>query len=177
MKSYDTDLDKNISKLKKDKDNKKDLSSKVHNIIHDLPKSDNSDNNQISEDSKSISDYSTVTEALDSQNIELRNEYIKAVKKDIESRSRVRKRILTFYIWYIIIVTLLVFFILIDPVSLLSENKKPFFPLGLKYTLCGAFFVNLISLILAFTRYSLAPIDNIMNEFKDLYRNHNIDSN
>lgn len=115
----------------------------------------------------SVKTYSTITDAIDNQDFELRAEYINAVSKDIESRKKVRGKLLNFYIWFTVIVTICIFIIVIDPITL-YRGKNSFYPVSLKLTLCGAFFANLISIIMLMIRYSFAPIDNIMEEFKDL---------
>lgn len=116
---------------------------------------------------KEISTYRTLQQAISGQDFELRDKYIHAVSKDIKSRKKVRRRLLTFYIWFTIVVTACIFFIVIDPVRLLS-GKNSFYPLSLKILLCGTFFANIISIIVLMIKYSFAPIDNFMDAFKDL---------
>lgn len=116
---------------------------------------------------KEINTYSTIQEAISSQNFELREKYILAVSKDIKSRKRVRGRLLSFYIWFTIIVTACIFFVVVDPVRLLS-GRPSFYPLSLKILLCGTFFANMISIIVLMIKYFFAPIDNFMNAFRDL---------
>ena len=48
------------------------------------------------------------------QRYHMEEKYIEAVEKDFESRKKVRGRFLTFYIWFMSIVTVLIFFVIID---------------------------------------------------------------
>lgn len=96
----------------------------------------------------------------------MEEKYIEAVDKDFKSRKKVRKKFLRFYMWFISIVTLLMFFVIIDPVGLIKG--KSIYGNDLKMALVGVFFANLISIALIMVRYSFAPIDNILKSFEHL---------
>lgn len=106
------------------------------------------------------------------QDYQIRQKYIKAVDKDIKSRKKVRGKFLTFYIWFMSIVTGLIFFVIIDPVQL-ARGKPSIYANSLKLALVGVFFANLISIALIMVKYSFAPIDNMMNAFEKLSKDHN----
>ena len=94
----------------------------------------------------------------------MEEKYIEAVDKDFESRKKVRGRFLTFYIWFMSIVTILL--VIIDPVGLVKG--KSIYDNSLKLSLVGVFFANLISIALIMVKYSFAPIDNILEAFERL---------
>lgn len=96
----------------------------------------------------------------------MEEKYIEAVDKDFESRKKVRGRFLTFYIWFMSIVTILIFLVIIDPVGLVKG--KSIYDNSLKLSLVGVFFANLISIALIMVKYSFAPIDNILEAFERL---------
>lgn len=96
----------------------------------------------------------------------MEEKYIDAVDKDFESRKKVRGRFLTFYIWFMSIVTILIFLVIIDPVGLIKG--KSIYDNSLKLSLVGVFFANLISIALIMVKYSFAPIDNILEAFERL---------
>lgn len=96
----------------------------------------------------------------------MEEKYIEAVDKDFESRKKVRGRFLTFYIWFMSIVTILIFLVIIDPVGLIKG--KSIYGNSLKLSLVGVFFANLISIALIMVKYSFAPIDNILKSFEHL---------
>lgn len=96
----------------------------------------------------------------------MEEKYIEAVDKDFESRKKVRGRFLTFYIWFMSIVTILIFLVIIDPVGLIKG--KSIYDNSLKLSLVGVFFANLISIALIMVKYSFAPIDNILKSFEHL---------
>lgn len=96
----------------------------------------------------------------------MEEKYIEAVDKDFESRKKVRGRFLTFYIWFMSIVTILIFLVIIDPVGLIKG--KSIYDNSLKLSLVGVFFANLISIALIMVKYSFAPIDNILEAFERL---------
>lgn len=96
----------------------------------------------------------------------MEQKYIEAVDKDFESRKKVRGRFLTFYIWFMSIVTILIFLVIIDPVGLVKG--KSIYDNSLKLSLVGVFFANLISIALIMVKYSFAPIDNILEAFERL---------
>lgn len=96
----------------------------------------------------------------------MEEKYIEAVDKDFESRKRVRGRFLTFYIWFMSLVTILIFLVIIDPVGLVKG--KSIYDISLKLSLVGVFFANLISIALIMVKYSFAPIDNILEAFERL---------
>ena len=96
----------------------------------------------------------------------MEEKYIEAVDKDFESRKKVRGRFLTFYIWFMSIVTILLFLVIIDPVGLVKG--KSIYDNSLKLSLVGVFFANLISIALIMVKYSFAPIDNILEAFERL---------
>lgn len=100
------------------------------------------------------------------QRYHMEEKYIEAVEKDFESRKKVRGRFLTFYIWFMSIVTVLIFFVIIDPVGLITG--KSIYGDDLKLSLVGVFFANLISIALIMVKYSFAPIDNILKAFERL---------
>lgn len=108
------------------------------------------------------------------QDYEIRQKYIKAIDKDIKSRKKVRRKFLNFYIWFMSIVTGLIFFVIIDPISL-SKGQTSIYSNSLKLALVGVFFANLISIALVMVRYSFAPIDNMMEAFEKLSKDHNKD--
>lgn len=111
----------------------------------------------------------TSEEALTYQDIEIRGKYIDAVQKDIDSRKKVRMIFLNFYLVFVSIVTLFIFFVIIDPVQL-WRDQDTFYPIPLKLTLVGTFFANLISIALIMVKYSFASVDNIISAFEHLSR-------
>lgn len=96
----------------------------------------------------------------------MEEKYIEAVDKDFESRKKVRGKFLTFYMWFMSIVTILIFLVIIDPVGLIKG--KSIYDNSLKLSLVGVFFANLISIALIMVKYSFAPIDNILKSFEHL---------
>lgn len=120
-----------------------------------------------SEDVSSMSTYDTPEEAIANQDVQLRAKYIEAVSRDIASRRKVRRTLLNFYIWFTVVITACIFWVVIDPVRLFN-GQASFYPLSLKLLLCGAFFANLLSIIILMVRYSFAPIDNFMRAFREL---------
>lgn len=96
----------------------------------------------------------------------MEEEYIAAVKKDFKSRKKVRGKFLNFYIWFMSIVTALIFFVIIDPIGLVKGQS--IYGDDLKLALVGVFFANLISIALIMVKYSFAPIDNILKAFERL---------
>lgn len=105
------------------------------------------------------------------QDYKIRQKYIKAVDKDIKSRKKVRKKFLNFYIWFMSIVTGLIFFVIIDPIELVRE-KPSLYSNSLKLALIGVFFANLISIALVMVKYSFASIDNMMDAFEKLSKDY-----
>ncbi|WP_324285480.1 hypothetical protein UHV16_12755 [Lactiplantibacillus plantarum] len=165
------DTEEKITQLQSGKREQDSIANKVKKTMDTIDSEANHKQYQVEtttlEKVSSIKTYASISEAIDNQDFELRSKYIDAVSKDIESRKKVRGRLLTFYICFTIVVTIGIFFIVIDPFSLLKGTHS-FYPVSLKLLLCGAFFANLISIIVLMIRYSFAPIDNIMEEFKDL---------
>jgi hypothetical protein len=70
-------------------------------------------------------------------------------------------------VWFLSIVTAAVFFVVIDPIAI-WRNQSSMYPNGVKYALCGAFFVNLLSIVLVMVRYSFTHVDKEMFEFKSV---------
>ena len=106
------------------------------------------------------------------QDYQIRQKYIKAVDRDIKSRKKVRGKFLTFYIWFMSIVTALIFFVIIDPVQLV-RGQASIYANSLKLALVGVFFANLISIALLMVKYSFAPMDNMREAFEKLSKDHN----
>lgn len=120
---------------------------------------------------------STSEEAIvNHQDYEIRQKYIKAVDRDIKSRKKVRGKFLNFYIWFMSIVTGLIFFVIIDPIQLI-RNQASIYSNSLKLALVGVFFANLISIALVMVKYSFAPIDNMMEAFEKLSKDHSENNN
>lgn len=114
----------------------------------------------------------TAEEAVKHQDYEIRQKYIKAVDKDIKSRKKVRSTFLTFYMWFISVVTGLIFLVIIDPIQL-CRGQDSMYSNSLKLSLVGVFFANLISIALVMVKYSFAPIDNVMEAFEKLSEHNN----
>lgn len=119
--------------------------------------------------------YETEEEAIRQkvldQDYKIREKYINAVEKDIESKTRIRKIFLIFYLIFISVVTFLIFFVIIDPVTLF-RGKDYTYQNSLKLALVGVFFANLISIALVMVKYSFAPIDNVIKAFEKLSKDN-----
>lgn len=152
----------------------------LEKALQDVKSSSKSNEVNIKVKSKSIYDRagckqltSTSEEAIvKHQDYQIRQKYIKAVDRDIKSRKKVRGKFLTFYIWFMSIVTVLIFFVIIDPVQLVRDQAS-IYANSLKLALAGVFFANLISIALVMVKYSFAPIDNMMEAFEKLSKDHN----
>lgn len=121
------------------------------------------------ENQENINDVEKISlqeNAEDAVRHHMEEKYIEAVDKDFESRKKVRGKFLTFYMWFMSIVTILIFVVIIDPVGLIKG--KSIYDNSLKLSLVGVFFANLISIALIMVKYSFAPIDNILKSFEHL---------
>ncbi|GEM_PF-6458096 len=112
----------------------------------------------------------SIAAALGNQDIEVRNAYIGAITEDIKSKAKVRRALLWFYLVFTSLVTIGIFWVIVDPITLMRD-ETPFYQLNLKLALSGAFFANVISIIILMIRYSFAPVDNMISAFKDLSKN------
>lgn len=118
------------------------------------------------ENTNDVEKISLQENAEDAVRHHMEEKYIEAVDKDFESRKKVRGKFLTFYMWFMSIVTILIFLVIIDPVGLIKG--KSIYDNSLKLSLVGVFFANLISIALIMVKYSFAPIDNILKSFEHL---------
>lgn len=112
----------------------------------------------------------SIAAALGNQDVKVREAYITAIIDDIKSKGKVRRTLLWFYLLFTTLVTIGIFWVVVDPISL-TRDEDSFYQLGLKLALSGAFFANVISIIILMIRYSFAPVDNIISAFKDLSQN------
>ena len=160
-------------------DNKNQLES-LEKALQDVKSSSKFNEVNVKVKSKGIYDragYTQLTSTYEEaivkhQDYQIRQKYIKAVDRDIKSRKKVRGKFLTFYIWFMSIVTGLIFFVIIDPVQLF-RGQASIYANSLKLALVGVFFANLISIALVMVKYSFAPIDNMMEAFEKLSKDHN----
>lgn len=168
----ESEAQKKISELQQSKNRQDSLVEQVKLSRADVNKETQSNlsprgvENEVLEISE-VPTFDTPEAAIANQDVKLREKYIKAVSRDIKSRSKVRRRLLNFYIWFTVGITVCIFWVVIDPIRLLS-GRNSFYPISLKLLLCGAFFANLISTIVLMVRYSFAPIDNVMRAFREL---------
>lgn len=152
----------------------------LEKALQDVKSSSKSNEVNVKVKSKGIYDragYTQLTSTYEEaivkhQDYQIRQKYIKAVDRDIKSRKKVRGKFLTFYIWFMSIVTGLIFFVIIDPMQLV-RGQASIYANSLKLALVGVFFANLISIALVMVKYSFAPIDNMMEAFEKLSKDHN----
>lgn len=91
------------------------------------------------------------------QDVTLRNKFIKAINDIINSQKHLRVGLSIFYTLYLSVVTVFIFYIL-----------KGNYPLVLKKLLIGAFFFNLLSILVIMFKYSFVPIKTIVKLFKSI---------
>lgn len=136
--------DENISSLEKNAEEVN--SSTDKNTIMD----DNEIGVQTPEDFDSLKD---------AQDVNIRDQYLKAISDYVSFDKKTKKWLVLFYIFFIFFLTAFICFII----------ACPSYPLELKKILCGAFFANIVSVLIIMVKSSFSPIDkNIMSSFEHL---------
>lgn len=165
----------NLKKQKDEEDNKlnelgkklKRINSTIYNTSQANETTDSSNfkiKNQFHIDAdevKSIKTNNSVSEVFQRQNIEIRDSYHDAIQQSIKFQSSLRKQLSFFFIGYISIVTLIIFFIIIDPVALYRKVNS-YYSDGIKLMLLGAFFANIVSVLVIIVKYSFEPSDKFI---------------
>ncbi|GLB47269.1 hypothetical protein WR164_12480 [Philodulcilactobacillus myokoensis] len=165
------------NKYKKLIDSKNNLSSKYDDLNNHISnKSDiknnpenNSENNSKVLETKTHGSFNKALRR-DKQDIGLREDYRKTIKKNIKYQRKLRKRLANFFMWYMSIITCVIFYIIIDPF-----HHPSIYQVSLKETLLGVFFVNILSILIIMVRYSFQSSDKIMRQFNIIGRNSDYD--
>lgn len=105
------------------------------------------------------------------QSLSFREKIILAMNEDIKSKAAIRKRFSSFYILFLTVVTSLIFYVIIDPSSLLL-GRSGFYSDTLKITLVGTFFATLFSAFFSMVKYGFTA-EKQMIELFDLIGNEN----
>lgn len=142
-----------ISETKKIRD--KNISSLKKNAEEVNPNTDkNADDNEVA--IQTPEDFDSLKDA---QDVDIRDQYLKAISDYVSFDKNTKKWLVIFYIIFISLLTTFICVII----------ALPYYPLELKKILCGAFFANVISVLIIMVRSSFSPIDkNIMKAFEDL---------
>lgn len=135
------------------------------NLIEDLRADGQRETNGSVNDSNKMSFH----DLRDQQSISFREEIIVAISEDIAGKAAIRKRFSTFYIWFLTCVTMLIFYIIIDPINMLSKQSS-FYSDTLKIALVGTFFATLLSAFMAMVKYGFTA-EKQMIELFDLIGN------
>lgn len=142
-----------ISETKKIRD--KNISSLKKNAEEVNPNTDkNADDNEVA--IQTPEDFDSLKDA---QDVDIRDQYLKAISDYVSFDKNTKKWLVIFYIIFISLLTTFICVII----------ALPYYPLELKKILCGAFFANVLSVLIIMVRSSFSPIDkNIMKAFEDL---------
>lgn len=104
-------------------------------------------------DIRNVSTYDDTEAALRSQDVKFRDKVLEIIDNDVKSRKELRNKLLTFYIWFISLVTIATFWILIDPPAVF-RNRNSYYPLSLKITMATTFLINLIAILVIMVKYA-----------------------
>ncbi|GAA6113982.1 hypothetical protein [Apilactobacillus apinorum] len=127
-----------------------------------------SDANEI----KKIETKNSISETFQRQSIEIRDSYHGAIQESIKFQSSLRKKLSTFFIVYISIVTIVILLIIVDPIALI-RNVPSYYSNEVKLMLLGAFFANIISVLVIMVKYSFEPSDKFIEAINKIGNQEN----
>lgn len=123
-----------------------------------------SDGNQVNGFQDRHSDQMRFHALRNQQSLSFREKIILAMNEDIESKASIRKHFSSFYILFLTVVTTLIFYVIIDPSSLLL-GRAGFYSDTLKITLVGTFFATLFSAFFSMVRYGFTAKKQMIELF------------
>lgn len=127
-----------------------------------------SDANEI----KNIETTNSISELYQKQNIVIRDSYHVAIQQSIKFQSSLREKLSNFFIVYISVVTIVILFIIIDPIAIF-RNVPSLYSNEVKLMLLGAFFANIISVLVIMVKYSFAPSDKFIEAINKIGNQEN----
>ncbi|CAI2613468.1 hypothetical protein AKUH3B101J_09160 [Apilactobacillus kunkeei] len=177
-----------VNNLKKQKDEEESNLNELNknrqkiNIIYKSIKKNkgkNSSNyktkNQFSSDANEIKNIETtnsISETFQRQIIDIRDSYHGAIQESIKFQSSLRKKLSIFFIVYISIVTIVILLIIVDPIALI-RNVTSYYSNEVKLMLLGAFFANIISVLVIMVKYSFEPSDKFIEAINKIGHQEN----
>lgn len=176
-----------VNNLKKQKDaeenNLNELSEEIKKLsyVYNVKKDQNQDLlnykqiNEFHSDANEIKKMETknsISETFQRQSIEIRDSYHGAIQESIKFQSSLRKKLSTFFIVYISIVTIVILLIIVDPIALI-RNVPSYYSNEVKLMLLGAFFANIISVLVIMVKYSFEPSDKFIEAINKIGHQEN----
>lgn len=176
-----------VNNLKKQKDaeenNLNELSEEIKKLsyVYNVKKDQNQDLlnykqiNEFHSDANEIKKMETknsISETFQRQIIDIRDSYHGAIQESIKFQSSLRKKLSIFFIVYISIVTIVILLIIVDPIALI-RNVPSYYSNEVKLMLLGAFFANIISVLVIMVKYSFEPSDKFIEAINKIGHQEN----